>query len=41
MLFYLITLNLKKFLTETVLKLKEGEEDVQAVIILDAWKHLD
>ncbi|CAI9769382.1 unnamed protein product [Fraxinus pennsylvanica] len=39
MLFYLTTLNLARFLTESALKLKEGEEDVQAVSSLDAWKH--
>ncbi|XP_022888917.1 uncharacterized protein LOC111404326 [Olea europaea var. sylvestris] len=41
MLFYLTTLNLARFLTETAPKLNEGEGDVQALSALDAWKHSD
>ncbi|XP_022891859.1 uncharacterized protein LOC111406711 [Olea europaea var. sylvestris] len=41
MLFYLTTLNLARFLTETAHVLNEGEGDIQAVSALDAWKHSD
>lgn len=40
-LFYVITLNLARFLTESAPKLNEGEKDVQAINALDAWKHSD
>ncbi|KAI3686719.1 hypothetical protein L1987_80403 [Smallanthus sonchifolius] len=38
MLFYLTTLNLARFLTESPPQLAEGA-DAQAVTALDAWKH--
>ena len=41
MLFYLITLNLARFLTEEALKLKEDECDIQVISAVDAWKHFD
>lgn len=41
MLFYLTTLNLARFLTESAPKLLEGEVDVQAISAVNAWKHLD
>ncbi|KAM7484120.1 hypothetical protein LguiA_000129 [Lonicera macranthoides] len=41
MMFYLTTLNLARFLTEERPKLKEGEQDVQAVSAVDAWNHAD
>lgn len=37
--YYLTTLNLARFLTETAPKLNEGEGDVQAISALDAWNH--
>lgn len=40
-LFYLTTLNLVRFLTETAPVLNEGEGDIQAVSALDTWKHSD
>ena len=41
MLFYLITLNLAKFLSERAPKLNEGETDMQVIKVVDAWKHSD
>ena len=41
MLFYLTTLNLARFLTEDAPKLQEGENSVESVSALDAWKHSD
>ena len=41
MLFYLTTLNLARFLTKDVPKLKEDEHDIQAISAMDAWKHYD
>lgn len=41
MLFYLITLNLAKFLTEDELKLSKIESDSTTVAVMDAWKHSD
>ena len=41
MLFYLTTLNLTRFLTEKAPKLKEDECDIQAISVVDAWKHSD
>ena len=41
MLFYLTTLNLKRFLTEEALKLKEDEYDIQVISVVDVWKHSD
>lgn len=41
MLFYMITLNLVRFLIETALKLNEDGEDVQTINAFDTWKHLD
>ena len=41
MLFYLKTLNLKRFLMEEALKLKEEERDIQVISAVDAWKHCD
>ncbi|KAL2466738.1 Uncharacterized protein Adt_42589 [Abeliophyllum distichum] len=41
MLFYLITLNLARFLTEDAPKLKQGEGDIQAVSAVEAWRHSD
>ena len=41
MLFYLITLNLARFLTENVLKVKEDEHDIQVISVVDSWKHYD
>ena len=41
MLFYLTTLNLKRFLIEDAPKLKEDEHDIQVISAIDAWKHLD
>ncbi|KAL2541186.1 glutaredoxin-related [Abeliophyllum distichum] len=40
-LFYLITLNLARFLTEDALKLKQGKRDIQAISAVEAWKHSD
>ena len=40
-LFYLTTLNLARFLTEEVPKLKEDEHDIQVICDVDAWKHSD
>ena len=41
MLFYSITLNLMRFLTEDALKFKEDKHDIQVIIVVDAWKHYD
>lgn len=42
MLFYLNTLNiLMRFLSETALKLDEGQGNIQAISALDVWKHSD
>ncbi|KZV14025.1 hypothetical protein F511_44572, partial [Dorcoceras hygrometricum] len=41
MLFYLITLNLSRFLTEDVPKLKEGELNAEYVSAVEAWNHSD
>ena len=41
MLFYLITLNLARFLTEDAPKLREDELDIQVISVVDAWKHSD
>ena len=41
MLFYLITLNLTRILTEDSPKLKEDEHDIQVINVVDAWKHSD
>ena len=41
MFFYLTTLNLARFLSESALQLNEGETDAQAVSAVDAWKHSD
>lgn len=42
MLFYLNILNiLVRFLSETALKLNEGEGNIQAISELDVWKHSD
>ncbi|KAL2485915.1 Uncharacterized protein Adt_30671 [Abeliophyllum distichum] len=40
-LFYLTTSNLARFLTEDALKLKQGDGDIQAVSVVEAWKHSD
>ncbi|KAI3728565.1 hypothetical protein L6452_17203 [Arctium lappa] len=39
MFFYLTTLNLARFLTETAPQLSGGEADVQSVSAVEAWKH--
>ncbi|KAK9080133.1 hypothetical protein SSX86_001808 [Deinandra increscens subsp. villosa] len=39
MLFYLTTLNLARFLTETAPQVSEGEMDAQSVSAVQAWKH--
>ncbi|XP_023755289.1 uncharacterized protein LOC111903763 [Lactuca sativa] len=39
MLFYLTTLNLARFLTETAPVIAEGQADAQSVTAVDAWKH--
>ncbi|XP_076952202.1 uncharacterized protein LOC143625858 [Bidens hawaiensis] len=39
MLFYLTTLNLARFLTESPPQLAEGEADTQALSAVDVWKH--
>ena len=39
MFFYLTTLNLARFLTETAPQISEGQTDVQSVNALEAWKH--
>ncbi|KAI3812677.1 hypothetical protein L1987_17389 [Smallanthus sonchifolius] len=41
MFFYLTTLNLARFLTETVPQLNEGEMDAQSVSAVQAWNHSD
>ena len=41
MLFYLITLNIGRFLTKDAPKLKEYEHDIQVISAVDAWKHFD
>ena len=41
MLFYLITLNLAKFLREDASVCCENEIDRQVVAAVDAWKHFD
>ncbi|KAL7188829.1 hypothetical protein ACSBR1_038646 [Camellia fascicularis] len=41
MLFYLITLNLARFLREDAPTLKDDEIDWQMVAAVDAWKHAD
>ena len=41
MQFYLTTLNLVRFLTEDAPQLKEGDNDIQVVSAVDAWKHSD
>ena len=40
MLFYMITLNLVRFLTEEASKLKEDERDIQVINVVDAWNIL-
>ncbi|KAJ0017873.1 hypothetical protein Pint_10686 [Pistacia integerrima] len=39
MFFYLITLNLARFLIVDAHTLKEDEHDVQVISAVDAWKH--
>lgn len=39
MLFYLTTLNLAWFLTETAPVIVDGQVDAQSVNVVDAWKH--
>ena len=39
MLFYLTTLNLTRLLIEDAPKLKEDENDIQIINVVDAWKH--
>ena len=39
MLFYLITLNLVRLLTEDALNLKEDEQGIQVINVVNAWKH--
>ena len=39
MLFYLTTLNLMRFLSEDVPKLKEDEHDIEVINVVDVWKH--
>ncbi|XP_073138296.1 uncharacterized protein [Henckelia pumila] len=41
MLFYLMTLNLARFLSEDAPKLKEGEGVVESISALEAWNHSD
>ena len=41
MLFYLTTLNLARFLTKNAPKLRKGQLDIQAISVVDAWKHSD
>ena len=41
MLFYLITLNLARFLTKKPPKLKEYERDIQVIGVVDTLKHFD
>ncbi|KAL2531653.1 Uncharacterized protein Adt_05004 [Abeliophyllum distichum] len=41
MLFYLTTLNLKKFLNEDLPAIQEGENNRASLIALDVWKHSD
>ncbi|KAK1410110.1 hypothetical protein QVD17_36643 [Tagetes erecta] len=41
MLFYLTTLNLARFLTESALLLTDGEMDAQTVSAVQAWNHSD
>ncbi|KAJ0843621.1 putative RNA-directed DNA polymerase [Helianthus annuus] len=41
MFFYLTTMNLARFLTETAPQPAEGETDAQALSAVDAWKHSD
>ena len=41
MLFYFMTLNFARFLTEEPPKLSEGETDMQVVNAVDVWKHSD
>ncbi|KZV53575.1 hypothetical protein F511_27299 [Dorcoceras hygrometricum] len=39
LLFYLITLNLARFLIEEVPALKEGEQNAESVSAVEAWNH--
>ncbi|KAJ0825653.1 hypothetical protein HanRHA438_Chr17g0805561 [Helianthus annuus] len=41
MFFYLTTMNLARFLTETVPQPVKGETDAQALSAVEAWKHSD
>ena len=41
MLFYLIILNLARFLIKDAPKLKEDERNIQVISVVDAWKHSD
>uniref|UniRef100_A0A251S4G8 Putative EF-hand domain pair, Reverse transcriptase, RNA-dependent DNA polymerase n=1 Tax=Helianthus annuus TaxID=4232 RepID=A0A251S4G8_HELAN len=41
MFFYLTTMNLARFLTETAPQPAEGETDAQALSAVEAWKHSD
>ena len=41
MLFYLIILNLARFLIKYAPKLKEDERTIQVISVVDAWKHSD
>ena len=41
MLFYLIMLNLARFLGKDAPSLTENESDAQVVAAVDAWKHAD
>lgn len=41
MLFYLITLNFARFLTETAPENVKGRDDAQFVNVVDAWKHFE
>ena len=41
MLFYLITLNLARFLTKDAPKVKEDEHDIQVISVVNVWKHFD
>ena len=41
MFLYQTTLNLTRFLTKDVLKLKEDEHDIQVISAVDAYKHSD
>ena len=41
MLFYLITLNLVRFLNDDAPTLIKNELDIQVISAMDAWKHFD